>query len=54
MLDLEVPRDRNGTFTRQTVRKGQRRREGIDTLVIRPLWPRADPLSDPGAAGGDP
>lgn len=34
VLDLEVPRDRNGTFEPQTVRKGQRRREGIDTLVI--------------------
>jgi putative transposase len=32
--DLEVPRDRNGSFEPQTVRKGQRRREGIDTLVI--------------------
>jgi putative transposase len=34
VLDLEVPRDRNGTFEPQTVRKGQRRREGIDTLVV--------------------
>lgn len=34
VLDLEVPRDRNGTFAPQTVRKGQRRREGIDNLVI--------------------
>ncbi len=34
MLDLEVARDRNGTFAPQTVRKGQRRREGIDSLVI--------------------
>jgi putative transposase len=34
VLDLEVPRDRNGSFEPQTVRKGQRRREGIDTLVI--------------------
>jgi putative transposase len=33
-LDLQVPRDRNGTFEPQTVRKGQRRREGIDTLVV--------------------
>ena len=32
--DLEVPRDRNGSFEPQTVRKGQRRREGIDTLVV--------------------
>lgn len=29
VLDLEVPRDRNGSFEPQTVRKGQRRREGI-------------------------
>jgi putative transposase len=34
VLDLEVPRDRNGSFDPQTVRKGQRRREGIETLVI--------------------
>jgi putative transposase len=34
VLDLDVPRDRNGSFEPQTVRKGQRRREGIDTLVI--------------------
>jgi putative transposase len=34
VLDLEVPRDRNGSFEPQTVRKGQRRREGIDTLVL--------------------
>jgi len=34
VLDLDVPRDRAGTFEPQTVRKGQRRREGIDTLVI--------------------
>ena len=34
VLDLEVPRDRNATFEPQTVRKGQRRREGIDNLVV--------------------
>ncbi len=34
VLDLQVPRDRQGSFTPQTVRKGQRRREGIDSLVI--------------------
>lgn len=34
VLDLQVPRDRNATFEPQTVRKGQRRREGIDELVI--------------------
>ena len=34
VLDLEVPRDRNGSFEPQTVRKGQRRREGIDNLVV--------------------
>jgi putative transposase len=32
--DLEIPRDRNGSFEPQTVRKGQRRREGIETLVL--------------------
>jgi putative transposase len=34
VLDLEIPRDRNATFDPQTVRKGQRRREGIDNLVV--------------------
>ncbi|HEY4570448.1 MAG TPA: IS256 family transposase, partial [Kribbella sp.] len=33
-VELEVPRDRNGSFTPQTVRKGQRRLDGIDRLVI--------------------
>lgn len=33
-VELEVPRDRSGTFTPQTVRKGQRRLDGIDRLVI--------------------
>ena len=34
VLDLEVPRYRNGSFEPQTVTNGQHRREGIDTLVI--------------------
>lgn len=33
-LDLAVPRDRNSTFEPQTVRKGQRRLDGIDKLVL--------------------
>src|SRR3954447_18951010 len=33
-VELEVPRDRNGSFSPQTVRKGQRRLDGIDRLVI--------------------
>lgn len=33
-LELEVPRDRNSTFAPQTVRKGQRRADGIDKLVL--------------------
>jgi len=33
-VDLEVPRDRNGTFGPQTVRKGQRRLDGVDKLVM--------------------
>src|SRR3954468_22794664 len=33
-LDLQVPRDRNGTHEPQVVRKGQRRLEGIDKIVI--------------------
>ena len=33
-IDLDVPRDRNGTFAPQTVRKGQRRLDGVDKLVL--------------------
>jgi putative transposase len=33
-VDLEVPRDRNSTFEPATVRKGQRRLDGIEKLVI--------------------
>jgi putative transposase len=33
-IELEVPRDRAGSFDPQTVRKGQRRLDGIDRLVI--------------------
>ena len=33
-VDLEVPRDRNGTHQPRIVRKGQRRLDGIDKIVI--------------------
>jgi len=33
-IDLEVPRDRAGTHAPQIVRKGQRRLDGIDKIVI--------------------
>ena len=33
-VELAVPRDRNATFDPQTVRKGQRRLDGVDKLVI--------------------
>jgi putative transposase len=33
-LDLEVPRDRNGTHEPKIVRRGQRRLDGIDKIVI--------------------
>jgi putative transposase len=33
-LDLEVRRDRNSTFAPQTVRKSQRRLDGVDKLVM--------------------
>ena len=31
---IEVPRDRNGTFTPTTIRKRQRRLEGVDAIVL--------------------
>src|SRR5512135_3884274 len=33
-IELDVPRDRNGSFEPQTVRKGQRRLDGVDALVL--------------------
>lgn len=33
-IDLAVPRDRDASFDPQTVRKGQRRLDGVDKLVI--------------------
>jgi len=33
-IELDVPRDRDGTFDPQTVRKHQRRLEGVDEMVI--------------------
>lgn len=33
-IELDVPRDRDGTFDPQTVRKGQRRLDGVDEMVI--------------------
>jgi transposase-like protein len=33
-IDLEVPRDRTGSFEPQVVKKGQRRIDGIDDMII--------------------
>ena len=33
-LDLDIPRDRNGHFEPKVVRKGQRRIDGIDDVII--------------------
>lgn len=33
-IQLDVPRDRDGTFEPATVRKGQRRLDGVDSMVI--------------------
>ena len=33
-LELEVPRDRNSSFEPQVLRKGQRRMDGIDEVII--------------------
>lgn len=33
-VEIDVPRDRNGTFEPATVRKRQRRLEGVDAMVI--------------------
>ena len=41
-VDLEVPRDRDGSFEPRLVRKGQRRLDGIDKIVIGLYAPRDD------------
>ena len=33
-FDIEVPRDRAGSFTPRLVRKGQRRLDGLDSMII--------------------
>lgn len=33
-VELDVPRDRDGSFEPLTVRKGQRRLDGVDSIVI--------------------
>lgn len=33
-IELDVPRDRDSTFEPETVRKGQRRLDGVDSMVI--------------------
>jgi transposase-like protein len=33
-VNVEVPRDRDSSFDPQTVRKGQRRLDGVDSMVI--------------------
>jgi putative transposase len=38
-IELDVPRDRAGTFEPQLVRKGQRRLGGIDKIVMEPVYP---------------
>jgi len=35
-VDLAVPRDRNGTFDPQIVRKGQTRLEGFNERIVAP------------------
>lgn len=47
-IDLEVPRDRAGSFSPQLVRKGQRRLNGIDKIVIG-LYARGITVRDIGA-----
>lgn len=33
-MDLDIPRDRAGTFTPMLVPKGQRRLDGLDGMII--------------------
>lgn len=41
-VDIEVPRDRDGTFEPKIVGKRQRRLDGIDELVLSSVpWPEA-------------
>ncbi|KAG1649253.1 putative transposase for insertion sequence element ISRM3-like [Nymphon striatum] len=38
-IDLDIPRDRNGTFEPQLVKKGERQLGGFDERIISRLWP---------------
>lgn len=33
-FEIEVPRDRAGSFTPRLVRKGQRRMDGLDAMIV--------------------
>jgi len=52
-IDVEVPRDRNGDFAPQTVRKGQRRLDGVDKLVMG-LYARGMTVRDIQSRSGRP
>lgn len=49
-VQVEVPRDRAGSFEPQIVKKRQRRLSGVDEMVLA-LGPRADPRGDLGSSG---
>ncbi len=51
-VDLAVPRDRNGTFEPQIVRKGQTRLDGLNDRVIA-LYAGDDGPGHPGPSPGD-
>jgi hypothetical protein len=52
-VELEVPRDRDGSFTPQLVKKRQRRLSGVDELVISLSAKGVDPRRDLRAPGRD-
>jgi transposase-like protein len=51
-VDLQVPRDRNGTFEPQIVRKGQTRLKGFNDRIIA-LYARDDHPRHPRPAARD-
>jgi putative transposase len=50
-VDIAVPRDRDGSFEPQIVRKRQRRLQGVDGIVLSLSAKRADDRRDRGAPG---
>lgn len=52
-VEVDVPRDRDGSFEPKTVRKRQRRLRGVDAMVLSLTAKGVDDRRSPGASRGD-